>query len=102
VDKSISVERTDSAFLLLFCKVFSGFYLLSALIFFKNEGQRLLSGYIFDFKSRLFLLFEIANCSVISSTVVVILTIMTLNVGRLSIFRRLAYTTGKRFLIIKW
>jgi hypothetical protein len=70
--------------------------------FFEKEGQRLLSGYSFGFKVRLFLLFEFGNCSAISRVVVVLVTIVTPHVGPLIIFRRLAYTTGNRFLTIYW
>jgi hypothetical protein len=72
--------------------------------FFENKGQRLLSGFSFGFKASLviFLLIKFGNCSSISHVVVVLVTIVTPHVGPLMIFRRLAYTTGNRFLIIYW
>jgi hypothetical protein len=47
-------------------------------------------------------MFKFGNCSVISRVVVVLVTIVTPHVGPLMILRRLAYTTGNRFLIIYW
>jgi hypothetical protein len=107
VVKLISVERMDSFFLYLLLAVFSEFNcLLSTFISSKRkqEGQRLLSGSSFGFKTSLvvFLLFKFGNCSAISRIVVVLVTIVTLHVGPLMIFRRLTYTTGNRFLIIYW
>jgi hypothetical protein len=69
---------------------------------FEKEGQRLLSGSSFGFKSSLalFLLFKFGDCSAISRVVVVLVTIVTPHVGPLMMFRRLAYTTGNRFRII--
>jgi hypothetical protein len=95
----------DSAFLFLLLAVFSGFNrLLSASISskMKQEGQRHLSWSSFDFNLSLFLLFKFGNCSAISRVVVVLDTIVTPHVGPLMMFRRLAYTTGNRFLIIFW
>jgi hypothetical protein len=60
------------------------------------------------FKASLvvFLLFKFGDCSTISRVVVVLVTIVTPNVGPLMIFRfrRLDYTTGNRscLLIIYW
>jgi hypothetical protein len=72
--------------------------------FFKKEDQRLLSGSIFGFISSLvvFLQFKFGDCSSISRAVVILATIVTPHVGPLMILRRLAYTTGNRFLIIYW
>jgi hypothetical protein len=99
VVKLISVERMDSAFLVLFLllAVCLGFnYLLSALISSKRKGQRLLSGSSFGFKTSLFLLFKFDDCSAISRVVVVFVTIVTPHVEPLMILRRLAFTTGNR------
>jgi hypothetical protein len=92
VVKLISVERMDSALLLLLLAVFSGFNcscLLSALISSQNEkeGQRLLSVSGFGFKTILFLLFKFGNISAISSYAVVLVTIVTPHVGLLRIIR---------------
>jgi hypothetical protein len=97
----------DSAisFFFLLLAVFSGFNcLLSALISSKRkqEGLRLLSGSSFGFKASLFLLLKNGDCSVISLGVVVHVTILTTHIGSLRMLRRLAYTTGTRFLIICW
>jgi hypothetical protein len=56
---------------------------------FEKEDQRLLSGSIFGFKARLFLLFKFGNCSTISRVVIVLVTIVTPHVGSLKILRRL-------------
>jgi hypothetical protein len=92
----------DSAFLLLLQTGFSGFNcLLSALIFLEKQGQRLPSGSSFGFKASLylFLLFKFGKCYAISRVVVVLVTILTSHVECLRILRRLAYTTGNRFLL---
>jgi hypothetical protein len=68
----------------------------------EKEGQRLLSGFSFGFKASLILLFKFGNCSAISRVVVVLVTIVSPHIGPLMILRRLAYTTGNRFLIIYW
>jgi hypothetical protein len=70
--------------------------------FFEIKGQRLLSGASFGFKASLdaFLLFKFGNCFAITRVVVVLVTIVTPHVGPLMILRRLACTTGNRFLII--
>jgi hypothetical protein len=53
--------------------------------FFKKEGQRLLSGYSFDFKAIPFLLFKFGYCSAIIYVVVVLVTIVTPHIGPLRI-----------------
>jgi hypothetical protein len=105
----ISVERIDSAFLgvlLTACSLFRLQLTFKCINFFEKEkeGQRLLSGFSFGFKASLvvFMLFDFSDCSAISCVVVVLVTIVTPNVGLLMILRRLAYTTGNRFLIIYW
>jgi hypothetical protein len=62
----------------------------------KEKSQRLLSGSIFGFKARTFLLFELENCSAISRVVVVLVTGATPHVASLKILRILAYTTDKK------
>jgi hypothetical protein len=64
----------------------------------ETEGQRPLSGSSFGFKASLvvFLLFKFGNLSAISRFVVVLVTVLTPNVGPLMILRRLAFNTGDR------
>jgi hypothetical protein len=106
VVKLISVERMDSAFLVLFLllAVFSGFnFLLSASFLRKEKGRPKTSFRVqLWLQSKPFLLFKFGNCSAISRVVVVLVTIVTPHVGPLMIIRRLAYTAAKRFLIIYW
>jgi hypothetical protein len=107
VVKLISVERMDSAFLvalLTACILFRLKLPFECINFFEKEkeGKRLLSGSSFGFKASLFLLFKFDNRSAISCVVVVLVTIVTPNVGPIMILRRLAYTTGNRLLIISW
>jgi hypothetical protein len=104
VVKLISVERMNSAFfvpLLTACSLFSLQLPFKYIHFFEKEGQRLLSKSSFGFKAS-FLLFKFGNCSAISRVVVVLVTIVTPHVGILMILRRIAYTTGNRFLTIYW
>jgi hypothetical protein len=70
--------------------------------FFEKVVKRIHSGSSFGFKASLFLLFAFGGCSEISRVVVVLVTIETANIGRLKILKRIAYNTGKRFLIIYW
>jgi hypothetical protein len=93
----------DSAFLvylLTACSLFRLQLPFKCINFFEEEkeGQRLLSGSSFGFKSSLvvFLLFNFGDFSAISRVVVVLVTIVTPHVGPLMIFRRLVYTTGNR------
>jgi hypothetical protein len=95
----------DSAFLdalLTACSLFRLQLPFKCINFLEKEGQRLLSGYSFGFKASLvvFLLFKFGIFSGISRVVVALVTIVTPHVGILMIHRRLAYTTGNRFLII--
>jgi hypothetical protein len=104
VVKLISVERMNSAFfvpLLTACSLFRIQLPFKYIHFFEKEGQRLLSKSSFGFKASL-LLFKFGNCSAISLVVVVLVTIVTPHVGILMILRRIAYTTGNRFLTIYW
>jgi hypothetical protein len=96
----ISVERNKDGFSLSLFTKFSLFRLqlpFECINLFEKEGQRLLSGSSFGFKTSLFLLFKFGDCSAISRVVVVLVTIVTPHVGPLMILRRLAYTTGNRF-----
>jgi enterochelin esterase-like enzyme len=109
MDKLISVERREDGFslpLLTTCILFRQLLPFECINFIEKEkeDQRLLSGSSFGFKVSLvvFLLFEFGNCSAISRVVVVLVTIVTPHVGPLMILRRLAYTTGNKFLIIYW
>jgi hypothetical protein len=101
----VLVERKEDEFslhLLTACSLFWLHLPFKCINYFEKEGQRLLSGSSFGFKSSLFLLFKLGDCSEISRVVVVPVTIVTSNVGPLMILRRLAYTTGNIFLIIYW
>jgi hypothetical protein len=107
VVKLISIERRKDGFslpLLTICSLLRLQLPFKFINFFKKEGQRLLSRSSFGLKASLllFLLFKFGNCSAISRVVVVLVTILTPHVGPLVILRRLAYTTGNRFLIIYW
>jgi hypothetical protein len=91
----------DSAFLVSLVTACSLFRLqlpFKCINFFEKEGQRLLSGFSFGFKASFFLLIEFVNCSEISRVVVVLVTIVTPHVRPLIMLRRLAYTTGNRFI----
>jgi hypothetical protein len=69
-----------SLFFFLLLVIFSGFNCHLSYFFEKiKEGQKLLSGSRFGFKSSLFLLFELGSCSDISRFVVVHITIVTSN-----------------------
>jgi hypothetical protein len=103
VVKLISVERREDGFslpLLTACSFFRLQLPFNCINFFEKEkeDQRLLSGSSFGFKASLFLLFKFGNCSAISRVMVVLVTIVTPNVGPLMMFRRLAYTTGNIFI----
>jgi hypothetical protein len=100
----ISEDRVFLGALLAACSPFSFQSPFECINIFKKnkEGQKLLSGNRFEFKASLFLLFELVNCSAMSYVVVALVTIVTPHVGTLRILRRLAYATGKRFLIIHW
>jgi hypothetical protein len=105
VVKLNSVERMDSAFLfplLTACSLFRLQFPLSALISSKRQrkAKDFFPGSALASKQAFFLLFKFGNCSAISRVVVVLVTIVTPHVGTLMMFRRLAYTTGNRFLII--
>jgi hypothetical protein len=83
VVKLISVERMDSAFLILIaCSLFRIQLPFKCINFLKKEGQRLLFGSSFGFKVILFLLFKFVNCSAISGVVVVLVTIVTPHVEK--------------------
>jgi hypothetical protein len=56
----------------------------------KKNAKDFLTSLRFGFKASLFLLFEFGDCSEISRVVVVLVTIVTPNVGTLMILRRLA------------
>jgi hypothetical protein len=104
VIKLVSVERMDSAIifpLLTACSLFRLQLPFKCIKFFEKnkEGQRLLSRSSFGFKKSLFLLIKCNAYSAISRFVVVLVTIVTPHVGRLSILGRVAYITGKRFLL---
>jgi hypothetical protein len=91
---------SDLSFIFLLLAIFSGFNcLLSALISSKRKRKAhiLRPGSRFGFKARLFLLFELGNCSAISLVVVVLVIIVTPHVVCPRILRRLASTSGKRF-----
>jgi hypothetical protein len=102
VVKLTSVERMDSAILfLLLAACLSRLQLpFECINFFKKESQRLLSRSSFGFKTRIFLLFELANYFEISHVMVVLVTIVIPHVVLLRILRRLVYTSGNRLLII--
>jgi hypothetical protein len=97
----------DSAFfvpLFTACNLFRLQLPFKCINFFEKnkDGQRLLSGSSFGFKASLFLLFKFGNCSAINRVVVILVTIVTPHVGCSKVLRRIAYNTGKRFLIIYW
>jgi hypothetical protein len=107
VVKLISLERREDGFSLLLltaCGLFRLQLPFKCINFFKKEKevQRLLSRSSFGFKVSLaiFLLFKFGDCSTISRVVVVLVTIVTPNVGPLMMLRSLAYTTGNRFSLL--
>jgi hypothetical protein len=63
------------------------------MIFFENEGQKRLSGFISFFKANYLLRLESVTCYQTNLVVVVLVIILKAHVVNFRILRRLAYTT---------